>query len=48
MKIEKNEKGEKVFSGTFEGGRTLARPQPNELGIEKLIKKIIIGRRTKK
>jgi hypothetical protein len=48
MKKERNEEGKKVFTGTFESGRVLARPQPKELVINKLIKKIINGKKTKK
>jgi hypothetical protein len=48
MKKEINEEGKKVFSGTFESGRTLLRPQLKQLSIEKLIKKIIKGKKTKK
>ena len=43
----RNDNGKKVFKGTFESGRSLARPQPKELVIEKLIKRIIKGRKTK-
>jgi hypothetical protein len=48
MKKERNEEGKKVFRGTFEGGRELARPKPKELGIGKLIKQIIKGKKTEK
>lgn len=48
MKEEINEEGKKVFSGTFESGRILLRPQLKQLRIEKLIKKIIKGKNNKK
>ena len=48
METKRNEEGKKVLIGTFESGRVLARPQPKELGIEKIIKKIIKGKKIKK
>jgi hypothetical protein len=47
MTKERNENGKKVFKGTFESGRVLARPQPKELAIEKLIKKLIKSKKQK-
>jgi len=41
MKIEKNDNGDKVFTGTFESSKHKIRKQPKELAIEKFIKKII-------
>lgn len=48
MEKERNEDGKKVFRGTFESGRKLARPQTKELAIEKLIKRLMKRKKFKK